>query len=242
MNQTPAENQPQATATPDTSGTSLEPVVREFWARNRNFVLGLCAAVLLAIVGREGWQYYAAARDREAQDAFAQAGTDASRLDRFATDHTGHPLAGAARLIVADQKFTAGDFKAAAEAYGKAAGALKLDVLLGRAKLGAAVSRLRSGDPAGGEAALKAVSADAALPGAVRSEAAYHLATLAVEAGRADEAVKLTEEVSKIDATGAWAQRAAILRASIEVAGPAAPASPAPATSEPAPLFKPGGE
>ncbi len=241
MNQTPAENQPQATATPESTGTSLEPVVREFWDKNRKFLLGLCAAVLLAIVVRESWQYFADARDREVRDAFAQAGGDASRLGRFAADHAGHPLAGAALLLVADQKFEAGDFKAAAGSYGQAAGALKHEVLLGRARLGQAVSQLRGGDTAGGEAALKAVSADAVLPAAIRSEAAYHLATLALDAGRKDEAVKLTEEISKIDAAGAWAQRAATLRASIEVAEPAAPAAPAPATSEPAPLFKPSG-
>ncbi len=239
MNQTPSENQPQAPAAPETADTSLEPVVREFWAKNRNLVLGLCAAVLLAIVVREGWRYYADARDREVQAAFAKAGSDATRLGRFAADHAGHPLAGVALLRVADGNFAAGDFKAAAEGYGKAAGALKLDALLGRAKLGQAVSRLRSGDAPGGEAALKAVSADVALPAPVRAEAAYHLATLAVEAGRNDEAVKLTEEISKLDAVGAWAQRAAVLRASVEVG---APAPAAPAANESAPLFKPGGE
>ena len=87
------------------------------------------------------------------------------------------------------------------------------------------MSKLAGNDRAGGEAALKAISADAALFKSVRAEATYHLAALAAEAGKTADVTKLTEEISKIDASGVWAQRGLVLRATSGEKKPAA-ASP----------------
>ena len=43
----------------------FEVAIHEFWDRNCNFILLLCAAALLVIAGREGWQYFAANREAE---------------------------------------------------------------------------------------------------------------------------------------------------------------------------------
>jgi hypothetical protein len=201
----------------------FEVAVHEFWDRNRNFVLLLCAAALLVIAGREGWQYFADAREKDLQADYIKAGDSAERLAQFADDHPGHALAGVAYLRVADDKFSAADYKSAGSYYQKAADKLKNDALLGRARLGAAVSLLSGGDQAGGEAALQALSADAAVFKSVRAEAAYHLASLAASADRADEVRKLAEQISLIEANGPWAQRATMLVAGLP-AGPAKPA------------------
>ncbi len=195
--------------------TGFELALHEFWVRNRNFVLLLCAAALLVIAGREGWQYFAAAREKDLQADYAKAGDTADRLAKFADDHAGHALAGVAYLRVADEKFSIGDFQPAANFYQKAAGSLQNDALLGRAKLGAAVSQLDGGDQAGGEAALKALSADPAVFKSARAEAAYHLASIAAGAGRADEVRKLADQISLIEANGPWAQRATMLVAGL---------------------------
>lgn len=243
----PAENQnpdPTAAPAPIVGAAELAARVQMFWEKNRSVILGACAAGLLAIVAVEGWRVYAASRDRGVQEKFAAAGTDATKLTRFAADHSGHPLAGAALLRLADQKFEAGDFKGATPLYTQAAGAATLEALRGRARLGAAMSQLLGGDLAAGQAALQAVAADAALPKGVRAEATYHLASLALEAGKREEAGKLAGEVGTLDAGSGWAQRAAALRASLEMAAPtpAAAPSPAAAPTESSPLFKPGGE
>lgn len=193
----------------------FEIAAHEFWVRNRNFILMLIAAALLVIAAREGWQYFAEAREKDLQADYAKAGDSADRLATFADAHNGHALAGVAYLRVADDKFAAGDFKAAATYYGKAAGSLQNDALAGRAKLGAAFSQLSGGDQAGGEAALKAVSSDPAVFKSVRAEATYHLASLAAGAGRNDEVRKLAEQLNLIEGTGPWAQRAAILVAGL---------------------------
>lgn len=235
----PPDQNPQpdpAAPVPVVGAAELAANVQTFWEKNRSVIIGGCLAGLLAIAGIEGWQLLQTSRDKAVRAEFAQAGTDAAKLGRFATEHAGHPLAGAAQLIIADQKFEAADFKGAADAYAKAVAAGDLGVLTGRARLGEAMSKLLGGDATGGEAALAAISADSALPAAVRAEAAYHRASLALESGKKEDATRLAAEVKTIEANGLWARRADSITQRAEAGNPA----PAAATSDS--LFKPGGE
>ncbi|MEJ1974029.1 MAG: tetratricopeptide repeat protein [Lacunisphaera sp.] len=58
----PVENQSQNQSAAPESG--FEIAVQEFWQKNRSLILGLCVIALLAIVGREGWQYFAAQHEQ----------------------------------------------------------------------------------------------------------------------------------------------------------------------------------
>ena len=223
MSQLPPANQSPQGAAP-VYQPSLETAVHAFWARNRQGILTVCAVALLAIVGREGWQYFAASREEGVQTEYAKIADQTARLAAFADAHTGHALAGIAYLRLADEKFSAGDYKTAATQYQKAAGSLQNEALLGRAKLGAAMSQINSGDQAAGEATLKAISADITLAKGARAEAAYQLASLAAAAGKMDEVKRLADEASKIDAANSWAQRATLLL----VSQPATPSLPTP--------------
>lgn len=215
---------------------SFETAAHAFWAKNRQGILMVCIVALLAIIGREAWQYIAASREQAVQAEYAKIADQPAKLAAFAEANAGHTLAGVAYLRLADEKFAAGDFKTAATHYAKASGSLKNEALLGRAKLGAAMSQLNGGDQAAGEAALKAIGADATLDKGARAEAIYQLTSLAAEAGKADEVKKLAEEVSKLDPLSSWAQRATLLLTSQPTA-----AQPA-ATTAPTLSFKPGGE
>lgn len=235
MTSTPsAENQPKDHGAPAATATDFAASMHSFWEKNRSSIFILIAAVLIGIVGREGWQYFSASRERDIEADYAKVAGTPDKLAAFAAEHSGHALAGVALLRIADEKYTAGDFKTAAANYAKAADALNNDALKARAKLGSAMSQLGAGDQAAGEAALKALSADTALVKTVRAEATYHLALLAQQAGKTDDVKKLVEEVSKIDATSAWAQRAFVLRATLDE-GKKADAGAAI-------TFKPGGE
>ncbi len=194
----------------------FEVTVQAIWAKNRGFILLLGVAALLAIVGREGWQYFSEMREQSLRQQYAQVSDKPDQLGAFAEANSGHPLAGVAYLQVADRKFEAADYKGAATFYTKAAGSLKNEALLGRAKLGSAISQINGGDNAAGEASLKALSADQTLTKAVRAEATYHLASLANEAGKSDEAKKLAEEILKLDLNGPWAQRATMLLGNLQ--------------------------
>ncbi|MBI2815059.1 MAG: tetratricopeptide repeat protein [Opitutae bacterium] len=241
MSQLPPANHSPEGAAP-VYEPAFETAVHAFWARNRQGILIVCAAALLAIVGREAWQAYAASREQDVQAEYAKIADQTARLAAFAGAHPGHALAGVAWLRLADEKFTAGDYKTAATQYQKASGSLRHEVLLGRARLGAAISQLNGGDQAAGEAALKAIGADAALAKGARAEATYHLTSLAAAAGKADEVKKLADEVSKIDASSPWAQRATLLLTSSPAAAKPAATTDAGLTFKPTVTDKPPGK
>jgi len=219
------------------TAADLDEKVHEFWAKNRQQVIYGCAAVLLVIVAKEGWQHFAAVRERNLQTEFATVSTSPAKLAVFADAHSSHPLGGVAYLTLADQKFEAGEFKPAAAFYQKARGILTSPALIGRARVGGAVSNLNAGDRAAGESALKAIATDAAQLKATRSEASYHLASLAAEAGQADDVRRLVEEIGKIDPASMWSQRATLLLVNLPAAAKKADAAATPAIS-----FKPGGK
>ncbi|HEX2861402.1 MAG TPA: hypothetical protein VHN79_07165 [Lacunisphaera sp.] len=189
----------------------FEAVVQSFWQKNRSLILGICVVALLTIIVREGLQYYAANREEALRREYARVSGRPEQLTAFAAAHADHALGGVAYLELADARYIAADYGKAGENYQKAAGILKNSILLGRAKLGAAMSQLNAGQQAAAETELKAISAEATLPRGARAEAAYHLATLARDAGNAAEVGRLVGEINKIDPTGVWAQRAAIL-------------------------------
>jgi len=188
----------------------LEVSFHNFWEKNRTYILGVVAVALVAIVVRESWQYFAAQHELSVREEYAKVTDRPEQLATFAAANSSHPLAGVAYLRIADAKYAANDFRAAAENYAKAVPALKDPAIVGRARLGVAMSQLNGGDKAAGEAALKAVASDASLLSATRAEASFHLATLAHEAGNAAEVGRLIGELAKLDATGVWSQRAAL--------------------------------
>ena len=205
-----AEKQPQ-----DQSAVAIEPgfeiALHAFWEKNRSLIMVVCVAALLVIIGREGWQYFATQHEQGVREDYAKAADRPEQLAAFAGANPDHALAGVAYLRLADGKYAAGDFRGAADHYQKAAASVKNSALLGRAKVGAAMSLFYSGDKAAGEAALKAIGTDATLPKGARVEADYHLATLALEAGNAAEVSRLVTETGKIDAGSVWSQRATAL-------------------------------
>jgi hypothetical protein len=208
-------NPPANPPTPPPAAPGFEEQMHAFWANNRRQIYVACAVALFALVAREGWRMLAEKREADTAAEFARANGLPDRLTVFAATHQGHPLSGIAYLTVADQKFRAGDFKSAADDYTRAQTGLQNEALLGRARLGAAMSRLGAGDRPAGEAALKSIAADASIYKSARAEAAYHLAQLAFEAGRFADVRKLVEDITRVEAEGVWAQRAQQLRAGL---------------------------
>ena len=248
MSTTPP-NQPSVR--PDRHGdpaakTDVEPPfeeqLRAIWEKkeNRTTVFFGCAVVALAIIGWYGYKAFAAQRESEIESAYSAAVIPA-RLHAFTQDNKGHPLAGAAYLKLADDAYTAGNYDAAFGDYDKAATALPGTPFASRALLGKAVCQVRSGKITEGSTALRQLAEDAAQLKTVRCEAAYHLATLAFDAGNFDDVTKLADLIMQVDAGGLWAQRAIQLR----IRGPmtAAPGTVAPAPGQimpPVSLPRPG--
>ena len=95
------------------------------------------------------------------------------------------------------------------------------------------MAKLQAGKAAEGEAALKQLAADTAEPKGARVEAAYQLASLAVAAGKPEDARKYSDQVMQIDPTSPWTQRAFMLRANLPVSDVAAPGEAASAIKLP---------
>lgn len=201
----------------------LEEVVRQFWEKNRSLLIGLVAAILLAILGRNGWDAYQAGQVEAAREEFAAA-ESADQLKAFAADRAGTTLAGVALLEVADKAFAEGNYDAALSGYGEAAAELADTVFSDRVELGRAMSQLMGSDEAAGQSALRSLADDTDAAAAVRSEAIYHLAALALTAANADELDALSTQIDAINPGSGWAQRILLMRSTLS-ADSAEPAS-----------------
>ncbi|MSU70091.1 MAG: hypothetical protein EXS39_04815 [Opitutaceae bacterium] len=198
------------------------------WKNHGSLITTGCVIILLAILTKGGWEFYAAQREAGIESGYAAAGTP-DKLKAFAGANAGHALAGLAHLRLADDAYTAGKFADALTGYAQAAAMLKSGPFAARAQLGGAMSKLGSGRTAEGEAALKQFSADTTQLKGIRVEATYQLASLAADAGRPAEVVKFSDQLMQIDPASPWTQRALMLRASQPVTAATtkqAPASP----------------
>ncbi len=199
---------------------SFEDKLHGFWKKNGTVVIVLCVLVLVGIVAKGGWDYLQSQKEVEIEKDYAAA-TTPEKLKSFAAANSGHSLAAVAQLRLADDAYTAGKYADAITGYEQVVATLKTGPLATRAQLGSAMSKISSGKTAEGETALKALANDAAQAKGVRVEASYQLASLAAEAGRADDVKKYADQVAQIDPASPWTQRAMTLRSSL----PAAPAS-----------------
>ncbi len=207
----------------------LDDKLRLFWEKNAKLVVGLLVVVVLVITGRSASQYFAAQREEATRADYAKVVTN-DQLKAFVAQYPNHLLAGVAELRLADDGYAAGNFAGAQADYTKAASLLAGQPLGQRAQLGAAMSRLQSGQPA--EAELKQLAGDVSLFKGIRVEAAYTLAVLAADAGRSDDLKAQVQQVREIEPNGLWAQRAVGLLG--RQASTASPAAPAPAVTAPA--------
>lgn len=217
---TPAGDDRNLVAVDATTALTFEDKVHLFWKKNHNAVYGLCALVLVIILAREGWNYMAQRKELGIEKAYASA-TTPEQLKTFAAAHADHSLGGIAQLRMADDAYKAGKAADAVASYEKAAAVLKTGPLAARAQLGRALAQVQAGKATEGTADLKKMADDAGQLKAVRSEAAYHLTSLAVEAGNATEAQKYVDLLMKLDPSSTWTQRALQRRAEL----PAAPAA-----------------
>lgn len=196
---------------------TLEDKLHRFWKKNGTAVVVLCVLVLIGIVAKGGWDYMAAQKEADVQKDYATA-TTPEKLKSFAAAHSGHSLAAVAQLRLADDAYTAGKAADAITGYEQVIATLKTGPFATRAQLGVAMAKIAAGKTAEGETALKSLAGDAAQAKGVRAEAAYQLASLAAEAGRADDAKKYSDQVAQIDPASPWTQRAMTLRSSLPAA------------------------
>ncbi len=232
--QKPAGDDRNLVAVDATTAVTFEDKVNLFWKKNRTVVIALCVLVVVGILGKGLMDRLAAQKELDVEKAYAAA-TTSEQLRSFSAAHEGHSLAGIAQLRLADEAYSAGKSADAITGYDKAAGVLKTGPLAVRAKMGRALGKVQAGKNAEAIADLKLLADDAAQFKAVRAEAAYHLASLAVESGNAADAQKFIDQITAVEPMGMWMQRAFALRAMLPPVPvtPPAPVAPAvPATDK----------
>lgn len=195
---------------------TLEDKLHQFWQKNRMIVLGLCALVLLAILGKGGWESYQRSQEDQVEKAYADA-TTSEQLKSFVAAHPDHELSGIAELRIADEAYTAGKSADAQAAYDKALSILKDGPLATRALLGRGLAKVQAGKTSEGTEDLKQLANDTKQLKTARAEAAYQLASLAADAGNSADVQKYVDQLNQIDPASSWARRAMLLRASLPV-------------------------
>lgn len=203
-----------------TNAVSFEEKLHVFWQKNRSRVIGVCVLVLVAILAKGGWEYLAKQRELDVQKAYAAAATP-EQLKAFIAAHPEHSLAGIAHLRMADEAYAAGKSAEAAASYDKAIGILKEGPLVARAQLGRALTKAQSGQAAEAANDFKRLADDATQFKAVRTEAVYHLASLAAEAGNAADLQKHAAQLLQIDPESPWNMRVMALQANLPPPAPA---------------------
>ena len=190
----------------------LDHHLTTFWEEYRNLILWCCTIILLAIVAKEGWGYYEARREAGIEAEFAAA-TSPARQREFAAAHPDHSLAGVAELRLGDAAYAANQALEAVNCYTQAIAILREGPVADRARLGLAMAEVQAGRAADGEADLRRLAEDAKGYLSVRSEAIYHLASLAAAAGRTADLQRLSSELLQADPNGRWTERVFALQA-----------------------------
>lgn len=224
----PSESQPTGddrnlVPVSESTALSFEDRINAFWQKNRGLILGACVAVVVALLAKGAWDYFARQKELEVRKAYAAA-TTSEQLKAFLAANPDHTLGAIAQLRLADEAYTAGKAAEAVAAYDNAVSRLEEGPLVARAKLGRAMAKVQAGQTAEATTELKALAEDANQLTPVRAEATYHLASLAAAAGQTDEVQKLSESLLQIDPSSPWSSRAMALRAAV-------PAKPAPAAT-----------
>jgi hypothetical protein len=202
-----------APSSPKDAETVPSPEVRlkQAWERYGGLVYFACGVVALGILAKGGWDYLNVQKELGIKKEYLECTTPDSYLS-FAAKHPGEPLSGVAEETVADNSYTSGKYGDALRAYTSAIADLPVGPIRSHARLGQAMCLDLTGKPVDAEANFRLIMEDAAELKTIRCEAGYHLAGIAVAAGRGADVPKIAEELMKIDASSPFAERTFMLR------------------------------
>lgn len=181
-----------------------------FWNKYQSWIVAAIVAVFVGLILYFAMNFLAERREAAIREAYSAAGTPEEKT-AFAREHSGHNLAGAAALEVADVRFEEEAYGEAAELYGLAAESLAGHPLRGRAALGQAVAYIMLERPDDAESVLTTLADDPEVLTSARMEAKYMLASLAFERGDYERVRTLADEIESEDTMGFWSSRARTL-------------------------------
>ena len=212
----PAGDDRNLVAVDQNSAVTFGDRLHLFWEKNSTAVVALCVLVILGVVAKGLWEYFARQKQADIGRAYAAA-TTPELLKSFAAGHPGDFLGGVAQLRLADDAYTAGKFAEAITGYDQALALLKTGPLAARVQLGRAVAKIQAGKAAEGSGELKKLLDDANQLRAIRSEAGYHLASVAADSRDSAQVQSISDRLMQIDPSSLWTQLAMSLRGNLPV-------------------------
>jgi tetratricopeptide (TPR) repeat protein len=222
---TPATpSDPQSAELPPSPEVNLQRA----WDKYGTLLYILVAVVGAAILAKGGWDYLNAQKELGIKKDYAEA-TTPDAMKTFVANHPGHVLTGVAELSIGNNAYATGKFTDALTAYNAAAADLPAGPFQANAKMGAAMALLQTGKSGEAEAALHALLNDSSLLKTTRCEAGYHLAVIAIAAGRTDDYQKVADQVMALDPSNPFAEHTFQLKppaSPISLPGAIVPAKP----------------
>ncbi len=199
---TPATpSDPQSAELPPSPEVNLQRA----WDKYGTLLYILVAVVGAAILAKGGWDYLNAQKELGIKKDYAEA-TTPDAMKTFVANHPGHVLTGVAELSIGNNAYATGKFTDALTAYNAAATDLPAGPFQANAKMGAAMALLQTGKSGEAEAALHALLNDSSLLKTTRCEAGYHLAVIAIAAGRTEDYQKVADQVMALDPSNPFAE------------------------------------
>jgi tetratricopeptide (TPR) repeat protein len=198
------------------------------WDKYGTLLYILVAVVGAAILAKGGWDYLNAQKELGIKKDYAEA-TTPDAMKTFVANHPGHVLTGVAELSIGNNAYATGKFTDALTAYNAAAADLPAGPFQANAKMGAAMALLQTGKSGEAEAALHALLNDSSLLKTTRCEAGYHLAVIAIAAGRTEDYQKVADQVMALDPSNPFAEHTFQLKppaSPISLPGAIVPAKP----------------
>lgn len=189
----------------------VEERFNDFWKKNGPGIFGGIAVGALIVLGIQGYQYWEVQNEEAIQEAFAETESLVD-LTAFAEEHSGHPLAGVAKLSIADARFEEESFAEAAQLYKEAAEVLTDTPMKARALVGQGVSLIRDGTVPAGQELLEEIALDPAVLDQTRGEAAYHLAVSQWQEDDLEAARENVDLILQLEGASMWSFRASALQ------------------------------
>lgn len=195
-------------------GAEFEQKLILIWENYRQVIFTVIGVIILSLLVYQSMLYLAGRKELAVETAYQEAEND-DALINFAQEHPHHALAGFAYLQVANKKYEEEEFLQAAEYYSNAVNNLVETTMLGRARLGFAMSHLLGGNADDGVEALNKIAGDPSLLDTYRAEAAYQLAVNYWEKSDYASLDRALRQIETLKKSGMWVSKATVMRNSI---------------------------
>jgi hypothetical protein len=181
------------------------------WKKYNRHITLVIVLLIFGFIGYKGIDFYKTSQIERLQNEYRTALEGGQEL-AFAEANIKDPLAGSVFLSKGDQLVNDGKFEEAIVNYNKSLNSLKSTPFGDRARLGIGLVTWMKGDKDSSKKLLNDIISDRQVMGAIRAEAAYQLALIALKEKDFGRAKEFLDTVKLIPNSGIWGQKALILR------------------------------